>query len=94
VKYIAAHPEFDASAKRNAAAKILARAIAGEDFAALANQYSEDPGNTGPDGKKERRTLCRRSARRDGPVNLKKRRSHSNRDRSQRVLSKVISVFT
>jgi parvulin-like peptidyl-prolyl isomerase len=52
VKYIAAHPEFDASAKRNAAAKILARAIAGEDFAALANQYSEDPGNTGPDGKK------------------------------------------
>ena len=52
VKYIAAHPEFDSSAKRNAAAKILARAIAGEDFATLANQYSEDPGNTGPDGKK------------------------------------------
>ncbi|HKP69566.1 MAG TPA: peptidylprolyl isomerase, partial [Pyrinomonadaceae bacterium] len=52
VKYIAAHPEFDASAKRNAAAKILARAIAGEDFAALANQYSEDPGNISPDGKK------------------------------------------
>ena len=52
VKYIAAHPEFDVSAKRNAAAKILARAIAGEDFATLANQYSEDPGNTGPDGKK------------------------------------------
>jgi hypothetical protein len=52
VKYIAAHPEFDASAKRNTAAKILARAIAGEDFATLANQYSEDPGNIGPNGKK------------------------------------------
>jgi parvulin-like peptidyl-prolyl isomerase len=52
MKYIAAHPEFDASAKRSAAAKILARAVAGEDFASLANQYSEDPGNTGPDGKK------------------------------------------
>jgi hypothetical protein len=52
VKYIAAHPEFDASGKRNAAAKILARAVAGEDFASLANQYSEDPGNTGADGKK------------------------------------------
>lgn len=52
-RYIALHPEFDESEKRDLAAKLLARAIAGEDFATLANQYSEDPGNTGSDGKKQ-----------------------------------------
>jgi parvulin-like peptidyl-prolyl isomerase len=50
--YIAAHPEFDASAKKAAAAKLLARAKAGEDFAALANQNTQDPGNNGPNGTK------------------------------------------
>lgn len=52
-RYIALHPEFDESKKRDVAAKLLARAIAGEDFAALANQYSEDPGNNGSDGTKQ-----------------------------------------
>jgi parvulin-like peptidyl-prolyl isomerase len=51
-KYIAGHPEFDTSAKKAEAAKILARAEAGEAFAALADQYSQDPGNIGENGKK------------------------------------------
>ncbi|MBK9162718.1 MAG: peptidylprolyl isomerase [Acidobacteria bacterium] len=51
--YIAANPEFDTSAKRAKADEILARAKGGEDFAALANEFSEDPGNNaGEDGKK------------------------------------------
>jgi parvulin-like peptidyl-prolyl isomerase len=48
--YIAAHPELDTSAKRQKAQSILDRAKAGEDFAALANEFTEDPGNKGPDG--------------------------------------------
>jgi parvulin-like peptidyl-prolyl isomerase len=50
--YIAANPVYSDETKRAAAAKILARAIAGEDFASLANEYSEDPGNVSADGKK------------------------------------------
>lgn len=49
-QYIAAHPELDPSQKRVKAQGILERAKAGEDFAALANEFSEDPGNKGPDG--------------------------------------------
>ncbi|MBP7416049.1 MAG: peptidylprolyl isomerase [Pyrinomonadaceae bacterium] len=50
--YIAAHPEFDTSAKKELAEKLLVRAKGGEDFAKLADQYSNDPGNVGPDGRK------------------------------------------
>ena len=48
--YIAKHAELDTTAKRVMAEKILARARAGEDFAALANEFTEDPGNMGPNG--------------------------------------------
>jgi parvulin-like peptidyl-prolyl isomerase len=47
-KYIAEHPELDTSAKKTKAEEILNRAKAGEDFAALANEFSEDPGNMNP----------------------------------------------
>ncbi len=49
-KYLAAHPELSPTEKRNKAMEILNRAKAGEDFAALANEFSEDPGNKGPEG--------------------------------------------
>lgn len=44
-KYIAEHPELDPAAKKATAQGILDRAKAGEDFAALANEFSQDPGN-------------------------------------------------
>lgn len=50
--FIAAHPELSTTEKRAAAQKILDRAKAGEDFAALADQYTEDPGNAAPNGTK------------------------------------------
>lgn len=49
-KYITDHPELDPAAKKATAQGILDRAKAGEDFAALANEFSQDPGNKGPDG--------------------------------------------
>jgi len=49
-QYIKAHPEFDPAQKRAQAQQILDRAKAGEDFAALANEFTQDPGNKGPDG--------------------------------------------
>ena len=48
--YVAAHPELDPAQKRTKAQGILDRAKAGEDFATLANEFSEDPGNKSPDG--------------------------------------------
>lgn len=49
-KYISEHPEFDTAAKKQKAQEILDKAKAGEDFATLANQYSEDPGNKNAKG--------------------------------------------
>lgn len=50
-KYIAEHPELNTTGKKVKAEEILKRAKAGEDFAALANEFSEDPGNKSPKGK-------------------------------------------
>jgi parvulin-like peptidyl-prolyl isomerase len=44
-KYISEHPEFKIDEKKAKAEEILNRAKAGEDFAALANEFTEDPGN-------------------------------------------------
>ena len=49
-KYITEHPELDPKEKRAKAQEILDRAKAGEDFAALANEFTQDPGNKGADG--------------------------------------------
>ena len=49
-KYIAEHPELDPKEKKAKAEDILKRAQNGEDFAALANEFSEDPGNKNPKG--------------------------------------------
>ena len=51
--YIAAHPELDDAKKRELATRLLERAKAGEDFASLANQYTQDPGNNGTGGVKQ-----------------------------------------
>jgi parvulin-like peptidyl-prolyl isomerase len=48
--YIAQHPELDPSQKKAKAVEVLNRAKAGEDFATLANEFSEDPGNKDPKG--------------------------------------------
>lgn len=49
-KYISDHPELDPAQKKAKAVEILNRAKAGEDFGALANEFSEDPGNKSPKG--------------------------------------------
>lgn len=49
-KYITEHPELDPAEKRKKAQEILDKAKAGEDFATLANEFTQDPGNKGPDG--------------------------------------------
>lgn len=49
-KFVASHPELDTSKKKIAAQAILDRALAGENFAELADKYSEDPGNKNDNG--------------------------------------------
>ena len=49
-KYISEHPDLADPAKKAKAEEILARAKNGEDFAALANEFTEDPGNRGAEG--------------------------------------------
>lgn len=49
-RYIAEHPELSTSEKKEKAEAILSRVKAGEDFAKLANEFSEDPGNKNANG--------------------------------------------
>jgi parvulin-like peptidyl-prolyl isomerase len=51
-KYIAENPQFDTTEKRQKAEEILRRAQGGDDFAELANEFSQDPGNEKLDGEK------------------------------------------
>ena len=48
--YIVAHPEYDTKAERTKLEAILQRIRAGEDFAKLADQFTEDPSGKGKGG--------------------------------------------
>jgi parvulin-like peptidyl-prolyl isomerase len=48
--FIAAHPEYDTKAERARIEAILARVRAGEDFAKLADEFTEDPSGKGKGG--------------------------------------------
>jgi parvulin-like peptidyl-prolyl isomerase len=49
-KYIAEHPEYSTADKKASAEQILSRVKAGEDFAKLAEELSQDPGTKGKGG--------------------------------------------
>ncbi len=49
-KYIAEHPEYSTAEKKATAEQLLSRAKAGEDFAKLADEFSQDPGTKGKGG--------------------------------------------
>lgn len=55
--YIASHPEYSPEEKRATAEQLLSRAKAGEDFAKLADEFSQDPGTKGKGGLYENVTL-------------------------------------
>ena len=48
--YIAAHPDYDTKAERAKIEAILTRVRAGEDFAKLADEFTEDPSGKGKGG--------------------------------------------
>ena len=48
--YLAEHKELSGEAKRAKAEQVLVRAKNGEDFAKLANEFTQDPGNKGQNG--------------------------------------------
>jgi hypothetical protein len=48
--YIAKHPEYDSKQARSKAEDVLKRARGGEDFAALAKEFSTDPGSKNEGG--------------------------------------------
>ena len=48
--YLAEHEELSSDTKRVKAEQVLVRAKNGEDFAKLANEFSQDPGNKGENG--------------------------------------------
>ena len=49
-QYIAGHPEYDTTEKKAKAEQLLSRAKAGEDFAKLADEFSQDPETKGKGG--------------------------------------------
>jgi parvulin-like peptidyl-prolyl isomerase len=50
--YIKANPQYDTTQFKTKAEDVLAKAKAGEDFAKLADEFSEDPGNKDPQTQK------------------------------------------